>query len=348
MASNITFNATATIAVMAGCLNTSSSFTFAPGSASQSRDVISCLQALSMETLLNVTSLFISETTALTDGDVFLPTVDQDFLPCLASELVSSGKFPTMPLILGWEEDDGTLFTPPALSTPEDTQAFVSLFWPNLHSSTVSQLLDLYPSTDFQANAVANLSAEFYRGAAIFRDIVFVCPSLFFGHAMAVKYSTSPSAPSPVPVYLFDNNQTVLAALFASTLLNMPGLGVMHGSEMFYLYDDFSLLANAGIPGYTFSPTTEDYALESELPRSWTSFAWTDNPSLAGSNNNTLPGWTSAYPEAKGSGNIYVIGGAQEGMAGANGTKNSQIKKQRLGTRCGFLNSAPVVEQLKY
>jgi hypothetical protein len=160
---------------------------------------------------------------------------------------------------------------------------------------------------------------------------------------MAEKYSTSPIAP---PVYLFDNNQTVLAALFASPLLNIPGLGVMHGSEIYYLYNDFSLLANASIPGYTFSPTAEDYTLENQLPRSWTSFAWVDNPSLAG--NDTLPGWTSAYPEAKASGNIYVIGGGQEGMAGANGTNNSQIKKESLGTRCGFLNSAPVIEQLKY
>jgi carboxylesterase type B len=237
MASNITFNATATIAVMAGCLN-ASSFTFAPGSASQSPDVISCLQALPMETLLNITDLFVNETTAFTDGDIFLPTVDQDFLPALASELVSSGKFPTMPLILGWEEDDGTLFTPRTLTTPEDTQAYVSLYWPNLNSSTISQLLDLYPSTDFQANPSVNLSAEFYRGAEIYRDIIFLCPSLFFGNAMAGKYTSSPIAP---PKYLFDNNQTVLMDLFASPLLDIPGLGVMHGSKIYYLYDDFSL-----------------------------------------------------------------------------------------------------------
>jgi hypothetical protein len=71
-----------------------------------------------------------------------------------------------------------------------------------------------------------------------------------------------------------------------------------------------------------------------------------DNPSLAG--NDTLPGWTSAYPEAKGSGNIYVIGGGKEGMRGVNGSNNSEIKKKGLEMRCGFLNSAPVIEQLKY
>jgi hypothetical protein len=136
-----------------------------------------------METLLNMTVNFIAETSVRNDGDVFLPVVDQDFLPDLASNLVSSGKFPKMPLLLGWDENDATIILATeqfVFNTPADTQAFISVLYPYLTSSTVSTLLNLYPSADFQANNAANRSAEFCRSAHIFRDIIFVCPSLLF------------------------------------------------------------------------------------------------------------------------------------------------------------------------
>jgi carboxylesterase type B len=168
MATNISFNATESIAVMAECFNSSSSPSFDPNSISQRSPVISCLRSVPMETLLNITNNFIAETSVSNDGDVFLPVVDQDFLPDLASNLVSSGKSPKMPLILGWDENDATIILaaePFTFNEPADTQALVSVVYPYLTSSTVSTLLELYPSTDFQANDTANRSAEFYRSA---------------------------------------------------------------------------------------------------------------------------------------------------------------------------------------
>ena len=354
MASDISFNATAAIAVMAGCLDSSFSFDFTPNSPSQSLDVISCLRSMPMETLLNITNTVSAQSSAVNDGDIFLPTVDQDFLPALASSLILSGRFPKLPLIIGWEENDATLFTPPSINTPTDTRAFISLYYPYLNSGTLSTLLDLYPSTGFVANVAASRSAEFYRSAEILRDIVFVCPSFLFGSGMAKKYSTSQTSPKSnpdcagPPVYLFANNQTVIANFFSS--INLTGLGIPHGSELSYLYADLSLsnFTNLGLPGYTFSPTASDYTLAKRMPRSWTGFAWADNPSLDGMD--TLPGWTSAYPEVRtdGMGDVYVIGGGHEGMAGIDGEHNSDIRQEILRQRCMFLNSAAVVKQLKY
>ena len=344
MASDISFNSTAGVAVMAGCLNGSAASNFAPGSPSQDPAVISCLRSLPMEKLLNVTNIFITEES---DGDIFLPTVDQDFLPCLASDLISSGKFPKMPLIIGWEENDGTLFADPTISTPANTKAFVTLDFPYLTPSTLSTLLDLYPSTDFEANVAASRSAEFYRSAEIMRDIVFVCPSLLFGKAMAEKYTASDECAAP-PVYLFANNQTLIANIYAA--LGLTGLGVPHGSELSYLWGNISLLdvTNLGIPGYKFAPTAEDYELEKQMPRSWASFAWTDNPSLEGKG--TLPDWISAYPDVNRdrNGDVYVIAGGHQGMAGPEGQYNSDIYHEKIVERCAFLNSPVVIGQLKY
>ncbi|KAE9367282.1 alpha/beta-hydrolase [Stipitochalara longipes BDJ] len=350
MSSNISFSATASIAVMANCLNSSDVTDFSPSSIGQAPEVISCLRSLSMETLLNLTDTYIAEHN---NGDIFLPVVDQDFLPDLASTLVDSGKFPKMPLILGWDENDATIIIAGEnISTPADTNEFISVNFPHLTSSTVSTLLSLYPSTDFQADDAANRSAEFYRSAEIFRDIIFVCRSLFLGSAMAEKYTTSPGpvfpnvdCPEP-PVYLFANNQTILSSFLVS--IQKPGLGVSHGSELAYIYGNLSLFnfTNVGLPDYTFSLSSSDYELAKQLPRSWTSFAYTGNPTL--DRKETLPGWASAFPTGKGDGNVYVIGGGQEGMSGIDGEHNVEIEKEKLGERCAFLNSASVIEQLKY
>lgn len=110
------------------------------------------------------------------------------------------------------------------------------------------------------------------------------------------------------------------------------------------MYGNLSIfnVTDAGLPGYHFAPSASDYELARQLPRSWSSFAATGNPSLSGKD--TLPGWTSAFPGGEGDGDVYIIGGPREGMSG----NNSAFAKEKLGVRCGFLNSAEVIKQLQY
>jgi len=329
MSSNLSFNATSAIAKAAGC-NSTDVYSANPS-------LVTCLRSLPMQTLLDLTTSFIDDTSANNDGDIFLPTVDQDFLPELASKLVADGKFPKIPFMTGWTENDATLFTRSDITTANDTRAFFEVFYPNVTSSTLTSILDLYPVTDFSPNTTANLSAEFYRSAEIFRDILLTCPSFYFAEAMAKKYNTSEP-----PVYLYSANQTILGSFL--DVAGLPGLGVIHTSELSYLYGNLSIfnLTDAGIPGYHFDPSASDYEFARQLPRSWSSFASTGAPSIEGKD--TLPGWKTAYPNGKGDGEVYVIGGGEEGM----GSGNAALAKERLGERCGFLNSEPVIAQLMY
>lgn len=155
---------------------------------------------------------------------------------------------------------------------------------------------------------------------------------------MAKKYTHTNSP----PVYLYSGNQTILTSYLDS--IGLLGLGVIHTAELSYLYGNLSIfnLTDAGIPGYHFAPSASDYELARQLPRSWSSFAATGKPSLGGKD--TLPGWTSAYPDGQGDGDVYVIGGGNEGMSG----NNTAQKKEMLSARCGFLNSEEVIRQLQY
>lgn len=325
-ATNISFNATAAIATSAACPFTDAYST--------SPDLITCLKALPMQVLLNHTLDFISRTSGDNDGDIFLPTVDQDILPELASTLVREGKFPKIPLMAGWMENDATLFTNQAIQTPNDTQAFFELYYPFLNETTMANLLSLYPVSEFTANEATALSAEFYRSAQIFRDILLVCPAALVLSAMSKKYDCEEP-----PVYLYNNNQTLLTSYLEST--GLPGLGVIHTSELSYLYGNISIFNmtdyTPALENYTFAPTVQDYELESRIPGSWSSFASLDAPS---NGKNSLSGWTSAYPKGEKGGNVFKIGDGNGVMVGS--------EEERLDERCGFLNSEEVVAQLMY
>ncbi|KAF2083610.1 alpha/beta-hydrolase [Saccharata proteae CBS 121410] len=348
MTSNLTLDTFNAVSELSGCSSGDP----------QSDETLECLRSLPFESLLNTTIAQQDSTSDDNDGDTYLPAVDGDFLPKAASQLTKEGLFTPMPVIIGWTEDDATLFTPEDITTSADTLAFMKLYWPALTNSSLSTILSLYPTTDFSANPSANLSAEFYRSAQIFRDILLTCPSFYFGHAMASKCESIPS-PYPLPnattnasnsstcpnVYLYIQNQTILDPYLAS--IGNPGLGVIHTSELPYVFGNLSLynVSNA------YDPNPSDFSLMHQISRSWSSFSNFGEPTVAGKD--TLRGWGPAYKSGGGGGvmdaSVYVIGGPGEGMSRLEGRGAKEaVGRQRLVERCGFFNSEEVVRQLQY
>ncbi|TGO48425.1 hypothetical protein BCON_0240g00040 [Botryotinia convoluta] len=331
MTSDIGFNSTAAVAVLAGCNTTDS----------QSKATIACLRSISMETLLRFTVDQEADSSASNDGDIYLPVVDQDFLPQKASKLLAQGKFAKLPIAGGWMEDDATLFTSTTIETANDTRNFLSNLYRDVNTTTFDELLDLYPVSEFQADPSANLSAEYYRSAQIFQDILLACPTVLFSQAMAKKYNTT----NP-PSYLYVGNQTILTSYLDAT--GDAGFGVIHTSELAYLFNNIDLfnVTDLDLPGYVFEPTESDYALSKSLPLSWISLGKYGNPSKI---NGSMAEWTSAWPTRDGEGEIFAIGGGNEGMSklGSNGV-NSGIVGERLVERCGFLGREDVIEQFQF
>ncbi|EOD53061.1 putative carboxylesterase type b protein [Neofusicoccum parvum UCRNP2] len=251
--SNLTLDAYNTVANLTNCTSPSN-----PDP--QSLTTLSCLRSLPFEVLMNATITGHDAMLTSTDGDIYLPTVDGTFLPLSSSELTLRGMFPRMPIMVGWTEDDATLFTPQTITTAADTVTFLSSYWPAMSNNTITTLLSLYPTSDFTSRAAANnRSAEFYRSAQIFRDILLVCPSFLFSQAMAEKWSNNSSIPttnttttypsqvplsspnpSPKPpVFLYAQNQTILDELYLSSL-GLPGLGIIHTSDLPYVFANFT------------------------------------------------------------------------------------------------------------
>lgn len=297
-----------------------------------SEQTVACLRGFDKDALMDASLATYIGDTAHNIGDIWLPVVDGDFLPAAPSELIRQGRFANVTTMIGWADNDVSYLTEPSIQTANDTRAFFQAYAPAMTDANVDKLLALYPASDFQANADADLSAEFYRAARVFRDIMMTCPPLWYGEHMAVSGSD---------VYHYAWNQSLLDPILG--FVGYPGLGVVHTSELAYVFGN---LSHYDVHGYPFAPDESDHALLRRGSRSWSSFVSTGRPSLEGLE--TFQGFEPAFKEP-GQTYIFVAGGPDEGLSAVDGSGASPaLASQRLRERCEFINSPDLIEQLRF
>ncbi|KAI1313523.1 putative lipase [Xylaria venustula] len=298
-----------------------------------SAETVECLRHFDMETLLNASLATYSDDIAHNIGDIWLPVVDGDFLPDAPSQLIREGKFANVTTMIGWCNNDLTIFTDTTISTAKQAHDFIQKYVPTMTGENVDKLLSLYPVSDFKANEAANLSSQFYRTAQAFRDILMVCQPMFYAENLARRGND---------VYLYEWNQTISDQIIEA-LVNETGYGVIHTSDLEYVFGNLSVY-NSG--EYTFHARTGDYALASRGSRSWSTFASTGKPSSQG--NGTFTGFTTAFPKNDEI-EIFIAGGPHEGISPIDGPSAKDVLAvQRLRERCAFINSDEIIEQLRY
>lgn len=311
---NFTRNAMKSVTDQANC--TSGNF--------NSKAALSCLRKLDTETLLAASIATYQDDISHNIGDIWLPSVDNDFLPAAPSVLLSQRRFAPIPTIMGWCENDVTRFTDTKIKTSKDTREFIASYVPNVSQKNIDRLLELYPADKFPENTAAGFSSEFYRTARIFRDILMTCPPLQYGKLIATEGAD---------VFLYDWNQTIAPS----------AIGVVHGSDLPYVYANFSAYIAPGSPT---NPVTSDYELLHRASRSWSTFADTNMPSLSG--HNTFQGFRKSFSRDN-QVLVFIAGGPNEGLSSIDSRGGgSSLQGQSLTRRCGFINSPEMVHQLRY
>jgi carboxylesterase type B len=320
-----------------------------------SNDTVSCLRGLDADVLFGASLDTWPYDNAHNGGDVWLPTVDGDFLPAAPSQLIRDGRFATVPndvraVMLGWCEDDVGQFTDSSIKTADDTRDFIGEFASGISSSNLDILLALYPISDFVGHPAAGLSAEFYRANRILRDIMMVCQPVYLGSALtaAANKTNSPD----FHVYMYDWNQTMLDDALQAE--NVTGLGAIHTSEFAYI---FANLSRYDVDGYFYDPTDMDWVLAQRASRSWAAFATTGHPgSRAGeiTDDDIFQGFEPAFSHTGELKGIYVIGGPNQGWGSVETDDPNKISSawkisaQKLKKRCAFLNSDEMTKSLQY
>ncbi|TGJ81609.1 hypothetical protein E0Z10_g7153 [Xylaria hypoxylon] len=298
-----------------------------------SAETVNCLRNFDTDALLDASIATYDDSISSNIGDIWLPVVDGDFLPAAPSQLIKEGRFANVTTMIGWCDNDLTAFTDTTITTDEQTYDFIQAYVPTMASANVEKLLSLYPISEFEANEAANLSSQFYRAAQIFRDILMVCQPIFYAENLAKRGND---------VYLYDWNQTISDQILEA-LTNETGYGVIHTSDLEYVFGNISLYDNGEYP---FHASPADYALASRSSRSWSTFASTGKPSSEG--HDTFQGFTTAFP-GEDEIDIFIAGGPHEGFSPIDGPgAEAALKVQRLRERCAFINSDEIIEQLRY
>lgn len=300
----------------------------------QAPETITCLRGMDTDTLLDAAITTYASDISHNVGDIWLPVVDDDFLPAPPSQLISEGRFGNATFMTGWTQDDMNFYTNVSIATADDTYNFVRLYLPAMPEQSLEALLGLYPVAEFAPPSATNLTAEFYRAARIFRDILMVCPSLHLGAAMHETHGP--------PVYHYDFNQTILEPILEHTI-NVSHLGRVHTSEFAYVFGNVQAYNNSGNP---INLTASDYALQQRASRSWSAFAASGHPTQEGEV--TVQGWLDAY-SAPNQTHVMTIGGPWEGWWPLGGVGSPEVvQQQKLVERCAFFNSPEVIRYLQY
>ena len=286
---------------------------------------LSCLQSLPFRKILSVVEEYahsVNPRSLL----VWRPVAEGSFMPAAPSELVATGRFASnISVLSGWNEDDGTRFVTPNITTVAEVLHAV-VYPATLDDCTVRKLLTLYPTSRF-ASRVGDTAAtvEFFQASQMFRDTQFVCPALLLSQAM-LEYSSEPT-----PTYLYDMNTTIAASQQQAD--HSTYLGVSHGSEIPFVFNDLDDAQERGTDGQR--------TLADHIAGSWTAFATTGNVS---SGLHPVPGWRSGHENETDGFKIRILGGPSDGMAESFG---ETLDKQEIATRCHFWNQVAVQKQLQ-
>ncbi|KAF9470876.1 extracellular triacylglycerol lipase precursor [Pholiota conissans] len=238
-------------------------------SVANTSNTLDCLQSVNSRSILQALQVTVPATSGLSDVSWF-PNIDGHggLIPDALSKLTSTMR---LPIIIGNNRDEGTLFAPQDTNSTTQTRNIVINFSvPSLQkppskklNDTTNKLLELYPEDNpafgspfGTGNQMFGLNPEFKRWAAVFGDFVF--------QAARRKISKSMSA-SGIKVFGYQftgPNATAMADIPAA-----PGsLGVTHSSELTYVFGPQTFGSPASP---SLSAIMQDY---------WISFAVSLNP----------------------------------------------------------------------
>ncbi|KAF2162600.1 hypothetical protein M409DRAFT_26842 [Zasmidium cellare ATCC 36951] len=264
-------------------------------------EILSCLREASSETVTAAqTKVF----------DEYNPSVRWAWQPVLDDDIISrrpldawkSGKWHKVPIITGFNHNEGTMYVPKQIKSSSEFTDFFSTLLPQLHKADLKKLNELYP--DPAKNSASpyvdgrNLSAlgigeQYKRVEAAYGHYAYVCP------VRQTANFASDGQESPVYLYHWATNKTVIG-------------GANHGDQIWY--ETMSPLVR------NVSPTHDEIAryFNSYV----TSFVVTGDPNgLKGRTRKavTRPTWSKFGAERKtmvfGLGNDEAAGGSNKGVA---------------------------------
>jgi len=209
----------------------------AEANCTESNDTLACLRSVDYDTFVRATNSFPSFQSYSSIAIAYPPRPDGKVLVDSPEVLVQSGKYAAVPLIIGDQEDEGTLFSFPQTNV-SDTASLVeylsSLYFAGATKAELQVLVETYEESvsagsPFHTGSAGEVYSGFKRLSAILGDIAFTL------ERRAMLYGASKAHPS-VPIWSYQT----------SSYCGSPVLGTFHGSELQALFGGPQTFASKG------------------------------------------------------------------------------------------------------
>jgi acetylcholinesterase len=151
------------------------------------------------------------------------PVIDDEIIPRRPLTAWNSGHWNKVPILTGFNHNEGTMYVPKTVATSSDFRSFWSTLLPQLSEKQLDAIDALYPdpSTDptspyIDTRGLEGIGPQYKRLEAAYGHYAYVCPV----RQTAILGSASSSTP-PIYLYHWATNRTVLG-------------GANHGDQMWY------------------------------------------------------------------------------------------------------------------
>lgn len=226
---------------------------------SGSSDTLACLRGVDYDTFLNaansVPGILSYNSVALS----YLPRPDGTVLTKSPDELAQAGQYAAVPMIIGDQEDEGTLFAlfPSNITTTDKLVDYLSsLFFHGATKTQLQQLVATYDSSTtagspFRTGLFNEVYPGFKRTAALLGDLVFTLTRRAF---LSAAQTVNPSVPSWSYLSSYDYGTPILGTFHGSDLLQVfYGILPNYASssiQTYYVNFVYNLDPNVGAGGY--------------------------------------------------------------------------------------------------
>ncbi|KMQ45852.1 extracellular lipase [Trichophyton rubrum] len=268
-------------------------FALASGCSNVARgQMISCLRKQSVRTV-GQASIDVFNRYNPSDRWAFQPVIDGQIIRVAPISAWESGTWNEIPILTGFNTDEGSPFTPTRLGTSEEFTKFFKELIPALSESDLKELNKLYPDpavnrkSPYYDTRPIDVGSQYKRGTAAYGQYAYICP------IQQTAYHASASQSAPVFLYHWAVNTTVKG-------------GASHADQSAYeLYN----------PGIRKISKTQNL-LAGYLHAYFTSFVTTGDPNAIKGRYADRPRWAPFTPGEK-SGTM-VIGEGNDERAGGN------------------------------
>lgn len=198
----------------------------AAGGCSSASDTLACLRGLSYEDFLNAANSppgILSYTSVALS---YLPRPDGTVLTKSPEQLVLDNEYAAVPMIIGDQEDEGTLFS--LFQSNITTTALLieylsTVFFHDATTAQVTALVATYPDdasdgSPFRTGIFNEIYPEFKRLAAMLGDLAFTLVRRAF---LAAATSVNPSVPAWSYLASYDYGTPILGTFHGSDLLQV-------------------------------------------------------------------------------------------------------------------------------